>query len=124
MIGELVEALKLSTEQLDAMNQSASHAASWVEPKSGTTTFRVNLNYALIAKAETLVDQSEPADKAKLWDTLKSDLEAEIGRPSITNAQHGSKAEKRIERDADLAQKMLDRMLQAETLAMVKEVRL
>lgn len=54
MVRELREALELSTKQLDAMNQSASHAASWVEPKSGDTTFRVNLNYALIAKAAAI----------------------------------------------------------------------
>lgn len=69
--------------------------------------------------AATLPVESEPGlDKAKLWDAMKAELEADIGRPSITNAKHGSKAEKRIDRDAVFSEKVLDRMLRAEDLAM------
>jgi hypothetical protein len=40
----IIEALKISTDQLDSMNTSPMHASSWVEPRSHTTTKRVLLN--------------------------------------------------------------------------------
>ena len=47
-IERLREALVSSTEQLDAMNQSASHAASWVEPRSHATSEQIILNRAIL----------------------------------------------------------------------------
>lgn len=49
---DLLERLKESTEQLDAMSTSASHAASWVNPNSDATDIQVAKNRAAIANAE------------------------------------------------------------------------
>lgn len=49
----LLVALSEATEQLTNMNVSASHAASWVEPKSCATTLRVKQNRELIARIAT-----------------------------------------------------------------------
>jgi hypothetical protein len=43
------DALRVSTEQLEAMNCSASHAASWVEPRSDATTKQIAKNRALLS---------------------------------------------------------------------------
>ena len=49
---ELLARLKESTEQLEAMSMSASHAASWVNPRSDATDIQVAKNRAAIASAE------------------------------------------------------------------------
>jgi hypothetical protein len=47
---ETVRALEDSTKQLEAMNCSASHAASWVEPKSDATTKQIERNKSALSR--------------------------------------------------------------------------
>lgn len=43
------EALDETTRQLEAMNRSVAHAASWIEPISNSTTVRIHKNKATLA---------------------------------------------------------------------------
>ena len=58
-------------------------------------------------------------DKAKLWDELKSEIEAYISHGSVTDTTDVDRRMK-IERNVSIAQYQLDRMIQMETLAMIR----
>lgn len=85
---------------------------------------------------EPLVSQSEPVDKAKLWHAVITELEDRTRSPmplEFANLLVGWEVDKDSEFDkSELAEAFflygvkfaLDRMLQAETLAMVREVKL
>lgn len=69
------------------------------------------------------VAKPSPVDKARMWDALKGELESEARGANTGGNAPGITAFSDTP-ESILARSMLDRMIQLETLAMVREVRL